>query len=318
MTNAKPNPHAADEPTLVQRGAVRLACYDSGARDDLRPTLVFVHGYPDTHRVWDRMVAPLSETFRCVRYDVRGAGQSSRPRATAAYALDELEADLAAVIDWASPSRPVHLIAHDWGSIQSWEAVTDPALSHRIASFTSISGPCLDHVGHWLRAQWRDDRAALMRQLKKSWYVFAFHIPWLPTLAWHGGLASRWPRTTERLEGQALPVHPTLARDGAHGTKLYRANVFARIRRPRLRHAQIPVHVITPVRDAFVGPGFARDLDRWVDDLTITPVDAAHWAVLTHPQSIADLCADFIRARPAPDVAAPEARPNTVSPRPSA
>lgn len=142
MGDSDPNTAQRDEYTTIPGDGTQLACRACGPAG--KPVIVFVHGYPDNQRVWDRVIAELSDDYRCVRYDVRGAGRSSRPNATAAYTLDHLEADLRAVIDWASPHAPVHLVAHDWGSIQSWEAVTDPALSGRIASFTSISGPCLE------------------------------------------------------------------------------------------------------------------------------------------------------------------------------
>lgn len=284
--------------TTLGRGDVFIRCHASAPRrDDTRPTVVLVHGYPDTHAVWDRLVEYLAQEFRCVRYDVRGAGASSRPKAASAYRLAALQADFEAVIDWASPTAPVHVIGHDWGSIQSWEAVTDPRLAHRIASFTSISGPCLDHVGHWLRELWRRDRPALSRQLRRSWYIGLFLLPLLPQIMWHMHLGRRWPHAVARMEGESLPVNTTLTRDGAHGIKLYRANMIARLRNPRERIARAPVQLITPLRDPFVGRGFARGLERWVDDLTVTPVDAAHWAVLTHPETIARHCTDFIRAR---------------------
>src|SRR5690625_335712 len=97
------NAHSGSAPYLETNG-VRLACFTQG--DDSQPTLVFVHGYPDTHAVWARMSDVLQHEFHCVSYDVRGAGASSRPRATRAYRLQHLAADLAAVIDWASPERP--------------------------------------------------------------------------------------------------------------------------------------------------------------------------------------------------------------------
>jgi len=299
VTDSSPR---ADESTVIRGDGVELACRACGPVG--RPVIVFVHGYPDNQHVWDRVIAELSHDYRCVRYDVRGAGRSSRPGATAAYKLEPLEADLRAVIDWASPDAPVHLVAHDWGSIQSWEAVTDPALAKRIASFTSISGPCLDHVGHWLRHQWRADRAGLLRQMGKSWYVVAFHLPVVPGLLWRAGLARRWPAIAERLEGQALPANPTQAEDGAVGIRLYRANVVERLRHPRSRHAQAPVQVITPLRDPFVGPGFTDGLDEWVDALTVTAIDARHWVIQTHPQTIALHCRAFIERQSPPTVAA--------------
>src|SRR5699024_2829618 len=100
--------------------------------------------------------------------------------------------------DTASPERPVHLIGHDWGSIQVWEAVTDPAMGNRIASFTSISGPCLDHMGHLLRAQLRGARGALWNQLRKSWYIGAMHLPGAATHTAHRRLARHWPEFTRK------------------------------------------------------------------------------------------------------------------------
>ena len=50
-----------------------------------------------------------------------------------------------------------HLVGHDWGSVQLWDAVaaesTDPRLRGRIASFTSVSGPSLDHAARLVRAR---------------------------------------------------------------------------------------------------------------------------------------------------------------------
>ena len=114
------------------------------------PTLVFVHGYPDNLHVWDAVVGPLKAHYRIIRYDVRGAGQSEAPRQRSGYRFTQLTADFRRVIDQLSPDAPVHLIGHDWGSIQGWQFATEPALAGRIAGFTSISGPCFDHAGHQL------------------------------------------------------------------------------------------------------------------------------------------------------------------------
>ena len=129
----------------VIRDGVNLATRSRGDHD--APTVLCVHGYPDNGEVWDALADALGDGYRVITYDVRGAGASCAPRALAAYRLGELRDDLFAVIDALSPGRPVHLVAHDWGSIQSWEAVTEPGAESRIASYTSLSGPCLDHVG---------------------------------------------------------------------------------------------------------------------------------------------------------------------------
>ena len=59
--------------------------------------------------------------------------------------------DFAAVIDAMAPGQPVHVLAHDWGSIGMWEYLRRPGASDRVASFTSVSGPGADHLAGYIR-----------------------------------------------------------------------------------------------------------------------------------------------------------------------
>src|SRR5438445_2282808 len=128
---------------VASADGVTLAVYESGNPN--APTVIAVHGYPDNHAVWDGVVELLADDYRVVTYDVRGSGESDKPGARSAYRMPRLVDDLAAVIDAVSPDAPVHLLAHDWGSIQAWPAITAENLADRIATFTSISGPSLDY-----------------------------------------------------------------------------------------------------------------------------------------------------------------------------
>ncbi|HEX6341351.1 SDR family oxidoreductase [Umezawaea sp.] len=270
----------------VLSGGVRLAVQEHG--DPAAPTVVLVHGYPDTHAVWDDVVPLLAEDFHVVTYDVRGAGDSDRPRERDAYALEFLKRDLFAVLDAVSPDRPVHLVGHDWGSVQSWEAVTEPGA--RIASFTSISGPCLDHLGTWLRRPGREQ----LRQLLHSWYVFAFQLPVLAPLLWRLGLGRRWGSLLRRLEGVRQSPAPTLTGDAVRGIALYRANVLPRLRAPRDRRTDVPVQVVQPLHDRYVDTR-PLPLERWVTTLRRTVLASGHWAPLTHAPAVARLVTEFIR-----------------------
>ena len=130
-------------------GGVRIAVYEEGNPDG--PTVVLVHGWPDSHVLWDGVVPLLADRFRIIRYDNRGAGKSSVPKAVSSYTMASYADDFAAVIDALAPGGPVHVLAHDWGSAGTWEYLSRPGASDHVASFTSVSGPSADHLVTYLR-----------------------------------------------------------------------------------------------------------------------------------------------------------------------
>jgi NAD(P)-dependent dehydrogenase (short-subunit alcohol dehydrogenase family)/pimeloyl-ACP methyl ester carboxylesterase len=266
---------------IVETAEAKLAVRETGNASG--PTVLLLHGFPDTAAVWDGVAQQLGERFRVVSYDMRGFGASTGPRGRAAYALPRLVADLVAVMDAVSPDRPLHLVGHDWGSVYTWEAVTDPALRHRIASYTTISGPCLDHVGHWLRRPSPRRLGQIARQVAKSWYTAAFQLPLLPEIVWRFAIAPRWPA------GQ-----PTIARDGVRGLGLYRANMLRTVRRPRERTTDVPVQLVEPLRDPFASPALSEGLERWAPRLWRRRVHAGHWVVRERPEVVARLVAEFV------------------------
>jgi cis-3-alkyl-4-acyloxetan-2-one decarboxylase len=74
--------------------------------------IVMVHGWPDTHRLWDAQVAFLRERYRCVRFTLPGFDMAKPRRA---YSIDEIAEFLRSVIEKVSPGRKVTLLLHDWG-----------------------------------------------------------------------------------------------------------------------------------------------------------------------------------------------------------
>ncbi|MFF8474808.1 SDR family oxidoreductase [Streptomyces sp. NPDC015414] len=284
----------------VRTGGVELCVAELG--DPRAPTVVLVHGYPDSKEVWSEVAARLADRFHVVLYDVRGHGRSTAPRPLrGGFTLPKLTDDFLAVVDAVSPDRPVHLVGHDWGSVQSWEFVTVGRTEGRIASFTSMSGPSLDHFGHWINARVRRPTPRRVGQLlgqgAKSWYVYLLHTPALPELAWRGPLGKRWPRILERSEKVPTGDYPTasLPSDAAHGAWLYRDNVRARLRRPRPdAFAHAPVQLITPLGDAFLSERLYDDLDAWVPRLTRHTLPARHWIPRTRPDQVASWIGEFV------------------------
>ncbi|WP_052432610.1 SDR family oxidoreductase [Streptacidiphilus carbonis] len=287
--------------TVAGPSGLPLSVHIEGDPDG--PTVVLVHGYPDTHRVWDDVAAELAADHRVVLYDVRGAGDSGRPARVRDYRLEHLADDLTAVADAVSPDRPVHVVAHDWGSIQSWEAVTRPGAEQRIASYTSISGPCLDHVGHWARHRFARPTprhlAQLAGQAAHSWYIVAFHLPGLAPLAWQHGLATRWDTVLRVVEGvSARSDRPAqqLAGDAVRGIALYRANMLPRLLNPGRRPTRVPVQTITLTRDNYVSPALTEGLERWAPELWRRTLATGHWgALLEKGTTVARMVREFAR-----------------------
>jgi pimeloyl-ACP methyl ester carboxylesterase len=275
----------------------RIALYEYGSPD--APVLLCVHGYPDSARMWEPVATELAGRFRVVAYDVRGAGESDHPAGRAAYGLDRLEQDFAAVLDAVSPGAPVHLLAHDWGSIQSWHFVTGERVPGRIASYVSISGPCLDHVALHARAA---PRRQALRQVLHSWYVFAFQLPWLPEYGWRRGW---WTGLFRRLQAAGDPSGPAsgpasgapggqAVADKVSGVQLYRANVLRRLLRPESRHTGVPVLVVAPASDPFVLPSVQAAASRWASDLRVEVVDGGHWLPRSEPSLVARLALEHV------------------------
>ncbi|MGA5262551.1 SDR family oxidoreductase [Streptomyces griseoincarnatus] len=284
----------------VRTGGVELCVAELG--DPERPAVVLVHGYPDSKEVWSRVAPRLAERFHVVAYDVRGHGGSTAPRPLrGGFTLEKLTDDFLAVAEAVSPHRPVHLVGHDWGSVQGWEFVTAPRARERILSFTSVSGPSLDHFGHWIKSRVSRPtprRAGhLLGQGVRSWYVYALHTPVLPELVWRGPLGRYWPRLLERMERAPGDGYPTasLRSDAAHGAWLYRDNVRSRLGDPRPdAYAQRPVQLVTPLGDRFLSPRLHDGLEQWAPRLTRRTLSSGHWVPRSRPDQLATWIADFV------------------------
>ncbi|WP_020134095.1 SDR family oxidoreductase [Streptomyces sp. 351MFTsu5.1] len=284
----------------VRTGGVDLCVAELG--DPHRPTVVLVHGYPDSKEVWSEVAPRLADRFHVVLYDVRGHGRSTAPKPLrGGFTLEKLTDDFLAVADAVSPDRPVHLVGHDWGSVQAWEFVTVQRTAGRIASFTSMSGPSLDHFGHWIAGRLKRPTPRRIGQLlgqgAKSWYVYALHTPALPELAWRGPLGKAWPRLlarTEKIPSDGYPT-PSLPTDAAHGAWLYRDNIRSRLRRPRTdAHAHAPVQLITPLGDAFLSERLYDGLEQWVPELTRRTLPAKHWIPRSRPDQLTSWITEFV------------------------
>ena len=300
--------------SVTASDGVTLAVHAYSEIDPQRPTVVAIHGYPDNHHLWDGLAAYLGGRYNFVAYDVRGAGESERPPSRSGYRFPQLISDVGAVIDSLGVGQ-VHLLAHDWGSIQGWAAVTDDTVMSKVASFTSISGPHPNYAGKFLRSP-RTPRGLfdVIRQFMASGYIWFFLCPGLPELMLRSGLGVKVIDAFARIGNSSIrsqsPAAVRSTGDYVNGLNLYRANMPGPFLAPnaQLPATNVPVQVLVPRRDIFVTPALQRFTGSIPLGSRVVPIEGGHWVVTSRPDVVARLAGEWIdritagAASPSPSV----------------
>lgn len=288
--------------TLTASDGVRLAVHTYTDLDPQRPTILAIHGYPDNHHVWDGVADKLIEQYpgryNVVAYDVRGAGASSAPADRSGYRFPQLIADVGAVIEHLGVDQ-IHLLGHDWGSIQGWAAVTDAGVAGKIASYTSISGPHLDYAGKFLRSP-RNLRTVVdvVRQFLESTYIWLFLTPRLPEAIFRSGFGGKVIGALERIgaSGGTRRAVPRADNDYLNGLNLYRANMPKPLLKPAapLPRTDVAVQVLAPRLDLFVSPALQRFTGAIPPRNRVLDIEGGHWVVTDRPEIIARLTGEWV------------------------
>jgi short-subunit dehydrogenase/pimeloyl-ACP methyl ester carboxylesterase len=289
--------------SITASDGVTLAVHRYTEVDTARPTILAIHGWPDNHHIWDGVAEQVCEhyngRYNFVAYDVRGAGESSVPAKRSGYAFGQLVSDIGAVIDSLGIEQ-VHLLAHDWGSIQAWAAVTDDSVMGKVASFTSISGPHLQYAGTFLRSA-RTPRAVaqVARQLVASGYIGFFLCPGVPELAFRSGLGVKVVEAFERIGRSSTRSQrhatPRSIADYVNGLNLYRENMPAPMVSPgQLPKTTVAVQVLVPRRDVFVTPALQRFTGAIPAGGRVIPIEGGHWVVTSRPDVVARLTGEWV------------------------
>lgn len=97
------------------------------------PDVVLVHGITESSAAWGPIPAVLAESARVVTMDLRGHGASD---ATETYGLDELAADVAAVVDEVGLAEPT-MVGHSLGGF----VVSVYAARRPVAAVVNVDQP---------------------------------------------------------------------------------------------------------------------------------------------------------------------------------
>jgi non-heme chloroperoxidase len=117
---------------LKTTDGTRLRIFEQGTG----PTIVLIHGWKMSHRCWDRAIARLSKTHRVIAYDLRGMGESDKPRSE--YDFDEHASDLNDVLS-ALDAKDAVLVGWSMGCSVSLSYLQ--AYQQRAAGLVLLNGP---------------------------------------------------------------------------------------------------------------------------------------------------------------------------------
>ena len=280
-----PNPNLWHEPCptdereqrFIDVGAVTLnvACRGSG------PTVVFLHGFPEFHYSWHKVMDELAGEYRLVAPDQRGYNTSDKPEAVEAYELPLLMEDILTLLPLVSP-EPVLLVAHDWGGPVGWSVAHHP--DAHLRGFISTNGP------HPARFTWllENDPA----QQEASSYMDFFRLEGSEAYFTEATLAEQFSFLSE--EDLAISMEAWTQPDAIKsGLNWYRANeltdeVVSAHMAELNPTVTVPTTVMWGLDDDAVLPQNAEGLEVWVEDLTVeTFPNVDHWIEHRIPEEIA-------------------------------
>lgn len=278
-----------------------VACCGEGER-----LALCLHGFPECGYSWRHQLPLLARLgYRAWAPDLRGYGRSSRPPAMRDYAIENLMADVAGLID-ASQARSVTLLAHDWGAIVAWYFAM-----RQIRPLERLVIMNVPHPGA-VRPS--------LRQLLRSWYILFFQIPglpeWLLSRRSYEPIAQAFSGMAvdqSRFPDEVIEVYRrNAAQPGALTAMIhwYRAAVrgggFRRQRQLGYPTIETPTLMIWGEEDRALGKETTFGTDAYVRNLTLRYLPGvSHWVQQEAPETVNEMLEAWLRDRPVPEAKAP-------------
>ncbi|MBW6522970.1 alpha/beta hydrolase [Sphingomonas sp. RHCKR47] len=266
---------------------------EAGAGDHLTLCL---HGFPELNFSWRYQMPLLAELgYRVWAPNQRGYGASSRPIGVEQYSADRIVADAAALFD-ASGAHKLTLVAHDWGGAIAWMfAINRVRPVERLVVMNLPHPICFaEALKHW-------------PQRRRSWYMAAFQLPWLPEAALTAKDAAAIRHAfrgmavdKSRFPDEVLDVYAAAAqRPGAASAMVnwYRAAARHRDRMALSNggRVEVPTLIVWGEEDSALGLETLNGTERFVPDLTIRRLPGvSHWVQQEAPEAVNAILADWL------------------------
>jgi pimeloyl-ACP methyl ester carboxylesterase len=279
------------EHSYVQTNGIRLHVVQAGPKSGI--PVVLLHGFPEFWYGWRKQIPALAKAgCRVIVPDQRGYNLSDKPKGIKSYRIDELVKDILGLIDVLEYQK-VNLVGHDWGAVVAWMLAYQH--SERLQHLGILNVP---HPLVMRRFLMRD-----LEQIRRSWYVFFFQLPWLPEM---GMRADDWRGAVRALRGSGL-IHTFTNEDiakykeawsqsGAITAMInwYRALRY-RLDRPKEMRIRVPTLMMWGMKDIALTHRMARpSMDHVEDGNLILFPDATHWVQLDAADEVNHYMIDFL------------------------
>ena len=268
------------------------------------PAILFIHGFPDSHRTWNRQFEGLSDKYFVISFDFRGVGESTCSNKKNAYYMTSVVDDVARVLESVLPAnRKVHIVGHDWGSVVGWSFITHPEYKKRVASWTSISGPHIGLFLDWMRRKLVSgkfsDFKLFASQFTHSWYVMFIQVPGavdlgiktIGRLLWRPALRMNGVNGDDEIFKESSKQ---VQQDMLNSVELYRDNLFSPPPLPEKGSIDIPTQLVIAEKDMFILPPMFEYLGEYVNNLTIKHIRGKHWVHRSQSKTINQYISDFV------------------------
>jgi pimeloyl-ACP methyl ester carboxylesterase len=278
---------------MIQTRGLRFEVATAGEGDKLA---LLLHGFPECAYSWRNQIPLLvSLGYRVWAPNMRGYGRTDKPVGVKNYALELLESDVTDLID-ASGAKSVLLIGHDWGGMVAWSYAMNG--TRPIERLVVLNCPHPVNFFKGLRSA---------AQLKRSWYIGLFQLPWLPEklisykrAAWLERVVRGWAVHQDQFSDADIDVirNNALIPGALTGMiNYYRASGRALLKGEQ-RHTskiRVPSLLIWGERDLALGKELTYGTDRYVTDLTVRYIpDASHWVQQDTPEAVNRELAAFL------------------------
>ena len=280
------------EHSYIETNGIHLHVVQAGPKSGV--PVILLHGFPEFWYGFRRQIAALVEAgCRVIVPDQRGYNLSDKPKGVKAYSMDELVMDVIGLID-ALEYDKVNLVGHDWGAAVAWTA----AIQHpeRLQRLGILNVP---HPAVMRRFLQRD-----LEQLRRSWYIFFFQLPWLPEAGmrandWRG--AERALRNSGKIDTftdeDIEKYKEAWSQPGAMTAMInwYRAAARYPMSIPKDMCVTVPTLMMWGMKDFALSHRMARpSMDYCEEGNLILFPDATHWVQLDAAEEVNHYVIDFL------------------------